>query len=120
MNRLTGFMVAAAFAGALVSGPARAQLMDPRPPAPIQAQSGSTKASESRATERKAPKRAAKKPAEPTMWDKTKSMTRAQWNSAKKSWAQQKDKWNSCNAQARKDKLSGSKRWSFIGSCMTG
>ena len=67
-----------------------------------------------------AEKRAAKKQStEPTMWDKTKTMTRAQWSKAKGAWAKEKDKWRDCNAKARAEKLSGTKRWTSIGSCMT-
>jgi hypothetical protein len=57
--------------------------------------------------------------ARPTAWDQTKTMTREQWNKAKKTWAMEKAKWRDCNRQARKQKLSAPKSWSFIASCMT-
>jgi len=130
--RWTTSLVAAALAGALVSGVAFAQQSTQPAPAPgaTMTQDGKAKATVEERADRKAVqkraaarKTAAEKKAEPSAaastWDKTKAMTRAQWNKAKKAWAQEKDKWNDCNAQARKDKLSGTKRWSFISSCMT-
>ena len=57
--------------------------------------------------------------AEPTMWDQTKTMTREQWNKAKKTWAMEKVKWRDCNRKARQEKLSAPKSWTFIASCMT-
>jgi hypothetical protein len=57
--------------------------------------------------------------AQPSVWDQTKDMTRKEWNSAKKKWAQEKVKWNDCNRQSRQEKLEAPKSWSFIASCMT-
>jgi hypothetical protein len=52
-------------------------------------------------------------------WDKTKAMTRKEWDVAKKKWAMEKVKWQDCNRQSKADKLTAPKSWSFIGSCMT-
>ena len=57
--------------------------------------------------------------AESTAWDQTKAMTREQWTKAKKTWAMEKVKWRDCNRQARKEKLSAPKSWTFIARCMT-
>ena len=37
----------------------------------------------------------------------------------KPKWAMEKAKWKDCNAKSKADKLSGTKRWTFIGHCMT-
>ena len=71
------------------------------------------------AQQRKEAPAATRTKAEPSTWDKTKDMTRQQWNKARKAWAKEKDKWRDCNAQSKKDKLSGTKRWTSIGKCMT-
>ena len=52
-------------------------------------------------------------------WDKTKAMTRKEWDVAKKKWAVEKVKWQDCNQQSNAEKLTAPKSWSFIGSCMT-
>ena len=52
-------------------------------------------------------------------WDKTKAMTRKEWDAAKKKWAMEKVKWQDCNRQSNAEKLTAPKSWSFIGSCMT-
>ena len=52
-------------------------------------------------------------------WDKTKAMTRKEWDSAKKKWAMEKVKWQDCNRKSSAEKLAAPKSWSFIGSCMT-
>ena len=52
-------------------------------------------------------------------WDKTKAMTRKEWDVAKKKWAMQKVKWQDCNRQSNAEKLTAPKSWSFIASCMT-
>ena len=52
-------------------------------------------------------------------WDKTKAMTRKEWDAAKKKWAMEKVKWQDCNRQSNVEKLTAPKSWSFIGSCMT-
>ena len=45
--------------------------------------------------------------------------TQAQWNSAKAEWVKEKDKWANCNKQAKHEKLSGRKSWSYLYACMT-
>ena len=97
MSRWTTSLLAAAVAGAL---------------------STALVSSAGAAQQRKEPA-AATRTAEPSTWDKTKDMTRRQWNKAKTAWAKEKEKWRDCNAEARKEKLSGTKRWTSIGKCMT-
>jgi hypothetical protein len=57
--------------------------------------------------------------AELPTWDQTKTMTRKEWDTAKKKWAQEKAKWSDCNRQSRREKLEAPQSWSFIASCMT-
>ena len=52
-------------------------------------------------------------------WDHTKTMTRKEWDKAKKKWAMEKVKWQDCNRQSNAEKLTAPKSWGFIGSCMT-
>lgn len=121
MVRLTTALMAAALAGALLTGPVQAQQAPPPGSASGATMSDTKAKSSDRVTHRKAmaEKRATKKKAEPTVWDKTKDMTRTQWSKAKGAWAKEKDKWQVCNDKAKRDKLSGTKRWTAIGSCMT-
>ena len=122
MVRLTTALMAAAFAGVLLTGPIHAQQVPPPGSASGATMSnGKAAKSSDRVEHRKAmaEKRVAKKKAEPTVWDKTKDMSRTQWNKAKGAWAKEKDKWQVCNDKAKREKLSGTKRWSAIGSCMT-
>jgi hypothetical protein len=51
-------------------------------------------------------------------WDGISTMTRRQWNAAKRGWAKQKQKWASCNSDARRQKLSAANRWTAVGKCM--
>ena len=122
MVRLTTGLIAAVLAAALLAEPAHAQQIPP-PGSASGATMSDTKTAKSsdRVTHRKAmaEKRAAKKKPEPTVWDKTKDMSRTQWSKAKGAWAKEKDKWRVCNDKAKRDKLSGTKRWTAIGSCMT-
>lgn len=122
MVRMTT-MMAATLAGALLMGTAHAQQTPSAASAPAMSDTTKAKPSERAAArktmaEKRAEKRAATK-AEPTAWDKTKDMTRKQWSSAKGAWTKEKDKWRGCNAKAKAEKLSGTKRWTAIGSCMT-
>jgi hypothetical protein len=122
MVRLMTALIAAAFAGALLTGPLLAQQAPPPGSVAGASTSGSKTAKPSdRVAARKAmaEKRTAKKKPEPTVWDKTKDMTRTQWSKAKGAWAKEKDKWRVCNDKAKREKLSGTKRWTAIGSCMT-
>ncbi|MEW6449821.1 MAG: hypothetical protein AB1490_04160 [Pseudomonadota bacterium] len=120
MVRLTTAVIATVFAIALLMGAVHAQQVSPSGMAPGATMSDTKAKSSDRVTHRKtmAEKRTAKK-AEPTVWDKTKDMTRKQWNNAKGAWAKEKDKWRACNDKAQREKLSGTKRWTAIGSCMT-
>jgi len=70
---------------------------------------------------------AATKPAKPSgglmqrarkEWDGVSTMTRRQWNAARERWSQEKDKWASCNREARRQKLTGANRWTHVGKCM--
>lgn len=124
MVRLTTALIATVFASALLMGAVHAQQVSPSGTAPGTTMSDTKVKSSDRVAHRKAmaEKRTAKgaaKKAEPTVWDKTKDMTRKQWNNAKGAWAKEKDKWRVCNDKARREKLSGTKRWTAIGSCMT-
>lgn len=53
-------------------------------------------------------------------WDQTKAMARNEWHAAKHKWAMEKVKWHACNRQAHAERLSASKSWDFIASCMAG
>jgi len=98
LNKMRLALAAAMLCGVFVSGAALAQSTTP-PPRP--------------AVTATAPK------AEPSTWDKTKSMSRKQWNSAKARWASEKVKWKDCSAKSKDQRLRGTKRWTFIGHCMT-
>jgi|RhiMethySRZTD1v2_1073278.scaffolds.fasta_scaffold4172990_2 hypothetical protein len=58
------------------------------------------------------------KPA-PTATEKATTITKEQWNRMKGKWAQEKEKWADCRKQSKSQKLSGTKSWTFIASCMT-
>lgn len=45
--------------------------------------------------------------------------TRGKWNAAKARWATEKEKWDTCNKEAKNKKLRSRKRWSSIYDCMT-
>jgi hypothetical protein len=45
--------------------------------------------------------------------------TRKQWTAARAKWAKEKEKWADCEKQAKDQKLTGRKSWSFLASCMT-
>ncbi|HLK82966.1 MAG TPA: hypothetical protein VKT99_15940 [Xanthobacteraceae bacterium] len=51
--------------------------------------------------------------------DDVSKWTRKQWNQAKAKWAKEKEKWADCEKQAKDQKLTGRKSWSFLASCMT-
>jgi hypothetical protein len=96
MRRLNTAVGIAVLAGALISNVALAQQ-----------------------TQTSSPSSRVERKAEPSGWDKTKAMTRKQWNAAKKKWASEKEQWRDCNNQSKKEKLTAPKSWSFIASCMT-
>jgi hypothetical protein len=127
MHALKNALIVISFAGVLAAGTAQAQ-QTPAPGGAAPAAPAATTRTDQPAAERKpaSPRSAAerksateRKAASDSTWDKTKIMTRRQWNKAKKAWAREKDKWNSCLAQAKAQKLKGSQRWSAVGSCMT-
>ena len=121
MVRLTTTLMAAALAGVLAMGPVHAQQAPPPGSSSGATMSdGKTAKSSDRVKARKTmTEKRTKKKAEPTAWDKTKDMTRTQWNKAKGAWAKEQDKWRGCNDKAKREKLSGTKRWTAIGNCMT-
>ncbi len=101
MLQLKTTLAVSALALTLCSGIALAQQTpSPAKPAPVAAAPATTGAKED------------------STWDKTKAMTRKEWNAAKAKWAAEKVKWKDCNQQAKVEKLTGPKSWSFIGSCM--
>jgi hypothetical protein len=51
--------------------------------------------------------------------DDVSKWTRKQWNQARAKWAKEKEKWGDCEKQAKDQKLTGRKSWSFLASCMT-
>ena len=51
-------------------------------------------------------------------WDETKDMTRRDWNAAKRKWAKEKVKWQDCNQQSDREKLTAPKSWSYVARCM--
>jgi hypothetical protein len=102
--RLVSSLAAVLLAGALAS--AAVAQTPPTPPAAAPAPKATP-----------APKPAAK--TEPSAWDKTKDMSRKEWNSAKGQWVMEKAKWKGCSEKSREQKLRGTKRWTFIGHCMT-
>jgi hypothetical protein len=110
-------------------GPERSPAVTSTKPAPPIAEhpthntKPATTSERAKASERaKTPERAKTtevKTSEPSVWDQTKSMTRKQWNKARKTWAMERDKWRDCNRQSRARKLTAPESWSFIASCMT-
>ena len=69
----------------------------------------------------KAPTSAGTSPAasEPTTATKVENWTEKQWDAAKQKWSQDQARWNACNQDAKAQKLSGRKSWSFLYDCMT-
>jgi hypothetical protein len=68
-----------------------------------------------------APKPAVTTPAasEPSTATKVENWTEKQWNAAKGKWSKDKAKWNACNKEAKDQKLSGRKSWSYLYDCMS-
>ena len=131
MSRLNSSLLIAVLTGTLMAGAAYGQATSPpagsapaattqtdRAPADSKAAADRKAAAQKAAADRKAASDAKAK-ADPSMWDQTKDMTRKQWNEAKKKWATEKQQWRDCNNQAKREKLSAPKSWSFIASCMT-
>lgn len=101
MLQLKTTLAVSALALVLCSGVALAQTPSPAKPAPAATMAPATTGAKTDST-----------------WDKTKAMTRKEWNAAKAKWATEKVKWKDCNQQAKAEKLTAPKSWSFIGSCM--
>ena len=107
MSRLKTMLALSALALALYSGTAAAQQTPlPAKPAPAATAPATTGNKAETATPN-------------STWDKTKAMTRKEWETAKKKWAMEKIKWQDCNRQSDAEKLTAPKSWSFIGNCMT-
>jgi hypothetical protein len=51
--------------------------------------------------------------------DDVSKWTTKHWNQAKAKWAKEKVKWSDCEKEAKDQKLTGRKSWSFIYDCMT-
>jgi hypothetical protein len=51
--------------------------------------------------------------------DDTSSWTKKQWNAMKAKWAKEKVKYADCRKQAKEEKLTGTKSWSFTADCMS-
>jgi hypothetical protein len=117
MIRTTTVLLAAALAGVVLTGTARAEPASTE--RVVVAQSTSATPSERSKARKTMERKRAGARAEPSMWDKTKQMSRTQWSRAKGTWAKEKDKWRACNASARAERLSGTKKWTAIGRCMT-
>jgi hypothetical protein len=67
-----------------------------------------------------APKSAATAPAssQSSTVAKVENWTTKQWDAAKAKWSKDKVKWNACNKEAKDQKLSGRKSWSYLYDCM--
>ncbi len=96
-------MALAAFAVVLTTTVAAAQ------------QSSSTK---HHSTKHHAGKSEAKADSSQSTWSETKDMTRQEWNAAKRKWAKEKVKWQDCNQQSDREKLTAPKSWSYVARCM--
>jgi hypothetical protein len=55
---------------------------------------------------------------QPSTATKVENWTMKQWNAAKTKWSKDKAKWNACNKEAKDQKLSGRKSWSYLNDCM--
>ena len=78
-------------------------------------QSSSTK---HHSTKHHAGKSEAKADSSQSTWSETKDMTRQEWNAAKRKWAKEKVKWQDCNQQSDREKLTAPKSWSYVARCM--
>ena len=97
MSRLHPSLAVAALAASLTCGAALAQSTAPAPNPALKAQASS----------------------EPSTATKVENWTIKQWNAAKQKLSQDKAKWNACNQDAKDQKLSGRKSWSYLYDCMT-
>src|SRR5258706_6783907 len=51
--------------------------------------------------------------------DDVSKWTSKQWNQAKATWAEEKEKWADCQKQSEDQNLTGRKSWALLASCMT-
>jgi hypothetical protein len=56
---------------------------------------------------------------QPSTATKVENWSTKQWNAAKAKWSKDKTKWNACNKEAKEQKLSGRKSWSYLYDCMS-
>jgi len=64
------------------------------------------------------PKPVATTSTQPSTATKVENWTSKQWNAAKRKWSKDKAKWAACNKDAKDQKLSGRKSWSYLYDCM--
>lgn len=109
MSRIRQSVTVAALAVSMTCGLALAQSTSPATSPPPAAKTDS------------APKSAVTAPAamEPSTVTKVENWTEKQWNAAKRKLSKDKAKWTACNKEAKEQKLSGRKSWSFLYDCMT-
>jgi hypothetical protein len=69
-------------------------------------------------TKHHAAKSEAKADSPQSTWGETKDMTRREWNAAKRKWAKEKVKWQDCNQQSDREKLTAPKSWNYVARCM--
>jgi hypothetical protein len=101
MRQIRSALVAAAVIAITVAGTALAQAPAPSTPPPASPPAASAPSSASSAAE------------DVSKW------TRKQWAAARAKWAKETEKWADCRKQAKDQKLTGRKSWSFLASCMT-
>jgi hypothetical protein len=96
MSRLGLSLAVAALAAGLSCSVALAQSAAPAPDPALQTQTSS----------------------EPSTATKLETWTEKEWNAAKQKWSQDKAKCDACNQDAKDQKLSGRKIWSYLYDCM--
>jgi hypothetical protein len=101
MHQIRSALAAVAVLAIAAAGTALAQAPAPSTPPPASSPAASAPSSVSAAAE------------DVSKW------TRKQWAAARAKWAKEKDKWSDCEKQAKDQKLTGRKSWSFLASCMT-
>lgn len=96
MSRMPLLIVVAATAAALACAPAGAQMSSSDTVKPRQTIQTS----------------------QPSTAKKVENWTRREWNAAKVKWSKDKAAWGACNRQAKSQKLSGRKSWTYLYDCM--
>jgi hypothetical protein len=56
---------------------------------------------------------------QPSTSTKIENWTTEEWNATKAEWAKDKAKWTDCEQKSTDQKLTGTKSWSFLYTCMT-